>query len=65
MNPAAGGLQEIEADVPMSEMSDFSTAMRSMTQGRGFFTLEFARYEQLPTHLEAKVIEEAAKRNAE
>lgn len=60
MNPTAGGLQEIEADVPMSEMSDFSTAMRSMTQGRGFFTLEFARYEQLPSHLEAKVIADAA-----
>lgn len=60
MNPTAGGLQEIEADVPMSEMSDFSTAMRSMTQGRGFFTLEFARYEQLPSHLEAKVIADSA-----
>ena len=35
MNPANDGLQEIEADVPMSEMSDFATAIRSMTQGRG------------------------------
>lgn len=61
MNPATDGLQEIEADVPMSEMSDFTTAIRSMTQGRGYFTLEFARYEQLPSNLEAKVIEEAKK----
>ncbi len=61
MNPANDGLQEIEADVPMSEMSDFDTAIRSMTQGRGYFTLEFARYEQLPSNLEAKVIEEAKK----
>ena len=61
MNPATDGLQEIEADVPMSEMSDFATAIRSMTQGRGYFTLEFARYEQLPSNLEAKVIEEAKK----
>lgn len=61
MNPAEDGLQEIEADVPMSEMTDFSTAMRSMTQGRGNFSLEFARYEQLPQNLEAKVIEEAQK----
>lgn len=61
MNPANDGLQEIEADVPMSEMSDFATAIRSMTQGRGYFTLEFARYEQLPSNLEAKVIEEAKK----
>ena len=61
MNPANDGLQEIEADVPMSEMSDFATAIRSMTQGRGYFTFEFARYEQLPSNLEAKVIEEAKK----
>ena len=61
MNPANDGLQEIEADVPMREMSDFATAIRSMTQGRGYFTFEFARYEQLPSNLEAKVIEEAKK----
>lgn len=61
MNPANDGLQEIEADVPMSEMSDFATSIRSMTQGRGYFTFEFARYEQLPSNLEAKVIEEAKK----
>lgn len=65
MNPTEDGLQEVIADVPMSEMSDFATAMRSLTQGRGSFTLEFARYEQLPSNLEAKVIEEAAKRNSE
>lgn len=65
MNPANDGLQEIEADVPMSEMSDFATAIRSMTQGRGYFTLEFARYEQLPSNLEAKVIEEAKKFTSE
>lgn len=61
MNPSDDGLQEIEADVPMSEMVDFATAIRSMTQGRGYFTLDFARYEQLPSNLEAKVIEEAKK----
>ncbi|MCI8441991.1 MAG: elongation factor G [Provencibacterium sp.] len=59
MNPAADGLTEIEAEIPMSETSDFSTLIRSMTQGRGHFTLEFARYEQLPQMLESKVIEEA------
>ena len=61
MNPAEDNLQEIEADVPMSEMHDFATAIRSMTQGRGYFTFDFARYEQLPGNLEAKVIEEAKK----
>ena len=60
MNPANDGLQEIEADVPMSEMSDFATAIRSMTQGRGYFTFEFARYEQLPANLVAEVIASAS-----
>ena len=59
MNPAEDNLQEIEADVPVSEMHDFATAIRSMTQGRGYFTFDFARYEQLPANLEAKVIEAA------
>jgi elongation factor G len=40
-------------------MYDFTTTLRSVTQGRGYFTLTFARYEQLPAHLEAAVIAEA------
>ena len=59
MNPAEDGLQEIEAEVPMSEMFDFPTALRSITQGRGSFTLTFAHYEQLPKEKEAEVIAEA------
>lgn len=56
MNPTEDKLQEVEAEVPMSEMHDFATALRSMTQGRGWFTLEFVRYEQLPQMLEGEVI---------
>ena len=41
MNPAEDRMQEIVAEVPMAEMSDFSTAMRSITQGRASFTLDF------------------------
>ena len=59
MNPLGDGMQEVEAEVPMSEMFDFTTVLRSMTQGRGSFSLTFARYEQLPNQLEAAVIEEA------
>ena len=55
------GLQLVEAECPMSEMHDFTTYIRSLTQGRGHFTLEFARYEPLPQNLEGKVIEEAKK----
>ena len=59
MNPTEDGQQMVEAEVPVSEMSDFTTVLRSMTQGRGSFSLTFARYEQLPAQLEAAVIEEA------
>lgn len=65
MNPDEDGLQLIEAEVPMSEMYDFTTALRQMTQGRGYFTLTFERYEQLPQMLEAGVIEDAKEMNAE
>lgn len=61
MNPGDDGLQTIEGDVPMSEMTDFSTVLRSTTQGRGTFTLEFARYELLPSNLEEAVIADAKK----
>jgi len=40
-------------------MHDFTTFIRSSTQGRGYYTLKFERYEPLPAQLEAKVIEEA------
>ncbi len=59
MNPTDDGLQMVEAEVPMSEMSDFTTVLRSITQGRGRYSITFARYEQLPAHLETAVIEEA------
>ena len=59
MNPTHDKRQEIEAEVPMSEMADFATVLRSISQGRGSFTLTFERYEQLPKEKEASVIEEA------
>ena len=59
MNPTEDKLQEIEAEVPMSEMHDFSVLLRQITQGRGHYTLTFERYEQLPQMLEAAVIEDA------
>ncbi len=61
MNPTEDGLQMIEGEVPMSEMGDFSTVLRSTTQGRGNFTLTFERYELLPGQLESAVVEEARK----
>ena len=63
MNPA-NGVQIVEAEVPMSEMTKYATDLRSMTQARGSFKLTFERYEELPAQLANKVIEQA-KRDAE
>ena len=64
MNPAEKkGLTEIVAEVPMSEMTDFVLLLRQMTQGRGYFTFEKLRYEQLPSHLVAGVIAKYAAEN--
>ena len=65
MNPVGNGLQEVEGEAPMSEMHDFTTFLRSTTQGRGSFILKFERYEQLPAQLEEAVKEEAKKMNEE
>ena len=59
MNPDDDGLQVVEAEVPVAEMQDFTTFLRQLTQGRGYFTFEFVRYETLPQMLENKVIEQA------
>lgn len=59
MNPDEEGYSVIEAEVPMSEMNDFATLVRQLTQGSGTFTFVFARYDQLPNHLVAGVIEKA------
>jgi len=58
-------MQQLEAEVPMAEMGDFATALRSVTAGRGYFSIDFARYEDAPANVQQKVIEEAAKRKEE
>lgn len=50
------GKQNIMAEVPVAEMATYSTDLRSMTQGRGSYTLEFARYEEAPKDVQDKVI---------
>lgn len=59
MNPLENKLQEIIGEVPMSEMSDFSTSMRSITQGTATFTLNLERYEEVPQMLAQKIIDAA------
>ena len=52
--------QAIRAKVPLAEMFGYATELRSMTQGRGVYTMEFHHYQQLPQNL----AEEALKGNA-
>ncbi len=59
MNPVSGGLQEVEAEVPMAEMSTYAIDLRSMTQGRGSFSFKFIRYDETPAPVQQKIIEEA------
>lgn len=57
VEPQANG-QHIRAEVPMAEVLAYAPDLRSMTGGHGIFTMEFCRYEEVPTHLMEKIIEE-------
>ncbi|MEZ0536212.1 elongation factor G [Caldicellulosiruptoraceae bacterium PP1] len=62
MEPHEKNMQVVEAEVPLAEMFKYATELRSMTQGRGSFSMEFLRYEEVPANIAHKVIE-AAKAN--
>ena len=54
-----GDLTVIEAQAPMAEMLRYAVDLRSMTQGRGSYTIEFSHYEEVPSHLAQRIIAEA------
>ncbi|MDR3216813.1 MAG: elongation factor G [Clostridiaceae bacterium] len=60
----AGNKQILTAEVPKAEISRYATDLRSMTQGRGKFTVKFLRYDEVPFSMAPKIIEEAKKRGA-
>ena len=63
---AVDGMQKITAEVPHAEMFKYATDLRSMTQGRGKFSMSFVRYEEVPVSMADKIIAEAkARREAE
>jgi len=57
---APGGAQVITANVPLSEMFGYATDMRSATQGRATYTMEFAHYEKAPKFIEEEIVAKAA-----
>ncbi|MCS7337966.1 MAG: elongation factor G [Verrucomicrobiae bacterium] len=58
---SVGGMQIIRAQVPAAELYRYATTLRSLTGGRGVHTEEFSHYEEMPAHLQQKVIEESKK----
>jgi elongation factor G len=56
-----GNMRIIKATVPLAEMLDFEPTLTSITGGRGSFLMEFSHYEEVPSHLQQKIIAEAVK----
>ena len=54
-----GSATEIKAEVPMAEVLDYAPDLRAITGGRGDYTMEFLRYEEVPGHIAQKVVAEA------
>jgi elongation factor G len=62
MDPQAGS-QVVKAQVPMSEVLKYAPELRSMTSDRGLFTMEFSHYEEVPSHMMAKLLEQFKNRD--
>jgi elongation factor G len=60
MTPS-GSMTTIEAQAPLAEVQRYAADMRSITQGRGFYTMSFSHYEEVPQHLAQKIIDAAQK----
>jgi elongation factor G len=57
MEPQNDGMQLIRAQAPLSEVQDYPIALKSITQGRGSFNMEFASYEEAPARIAEEIIE--------
>lgn len=59
MEPQEDGYQLVIAEAPQAELFEYAIDLRSMTQARGSFKMEFVRYEEVPANIAEKIIEEA------
>ncbi len=64
MNPGENGSTTIDATVPAAEVQRYATDLRSITQGRGFFSTEFSHYQPVPPNLAEHIMSEAKEREA-
>ncbi len=58
MEPVGNGRQRVMAHAPLSELLHYATVLRSITQGRGSFTMKILNYEQVPPHATQKIVDE-------
>ena len=65
MTPIGNGQQQITANVPQAELLHYATDLRSITQGRGTFTMEFYQYEEVPPNVQQEIIAQHKKAEAE
>ena len=56
MRERQGGTKVVDTEVPLGEMFGYATSLRSMTQGRGSYTMEFDHYAQVPRHVAEEII---------
>jgi elongation factor G len=56
MEAQDGGMQKITAQVPQAELQRYATDLRSITQGRGSFSMEFAKYEEVPANIQQELV---------
>ena len=57
MQPRPGGVQAIQAQVPLATMFGYANDVRSKTQGRAVYTMQFARYEPVPSSVQDEVVQ--------
>jgi elongation factor G len=62
---ARAGMTTIRAEVPMSEVLTYSQSLTSLTGGRGDYSMSFLRYEEVPSHIAQKLVEEAKREREE
>jgi elongation factor G len=65
MTPLGNGMQQITAHVPQAEMLHYATDLRSITQGRGSFSMEFYQYEEVPANIQQEIIAQYKKSQGE
>jgi elongation factor G len=65
MATAGNGLQQITAHVPQAEMLHYATDLRSITQGRGSFSMEFYEYEEVPANIQQDIVAQYKKAQSE